>query len=286
MVRKRQLPVIVFGGCMLLLCIGFFLNQKSSVSNILFSWKKDAVVEKSQLLFKTAKEQDVTIIYQHFNQSLSNRQIASFIQDAISYDMEVYLLDGAPSWGTEANGESMKKVLERVDSYNKENSGAPLKGVLLDVEPYALDNWEDEQKSIMEDYLSGVKEAYRFSREIGLEFALCISCFYDTWGHEEILEQLIKNCDTVVVMNYQRGNELKELKQEASFAKKYKKQIVNVYELQQEGKHGIKERNTYYHAGLEALYENFKELKKELSGVKLSYGLHEFEALQEVIGHE
>lgn len=284
--RKQQLKVIVFGGCMLLLWMGFFLNKKANVSNTLFSWKKDAVVEKSQLLFETAKEQDINIIYQHFNQSLSNRQIASFVQDAISYNMEVYLLDGDPAWGTEANGESMKKVIEWVDSYNKENSVAPIKGVLLDVEPYLLDNWEDDQKSIMEDYLSGVKQAYRFSRERGIEFALCISCFYDTWGHKEILEQLIQYCDTIVVMNYQRGNELKELKQEASFAKKYKKQIVNVYELQQEGKHGIKERNTYYHAGLDALYKNFKELKKELSGVKLSYGLHEFEALQEVTNHE
>lgn len=284
--KKRQLTVIVFGGCMLLLWMGFFFNKKSDVSNILFSWKKDAVVENSQLLFQTAKEQNIHIIYQHLNQSLSNRQIASFIQDAISHDIEVYLLDGEPSWGIEANGESMKKVLERVDFYNKENLQAPIKGVLLDVEPYILDNWEDDQKSIMEDYLSGVKEAYRFSCEKGIQFALCISCFYDTWGHKEILEQLIQHCDTIVVMNYQRGNELKELKQEASFAKKYKKQIVNVYELQKEGEHGITERNTYYHAGLDALYENFKELEKKLSGVNLSYGLHEFEALQEVIGNE
>lgn len=284
--KKRQLTIIVFGGCLLLLWLELFWNQTSDVSNILFSWKRDAVVEKSQLLFQTAKEQNINIIYQSFNQSLSNRQIAAFIQDAISHDIEIYLLDGKPSWGTESNGESMKKVLERVDSYNKENLETPIKGVLLDVEPYTLDNWEDDQNSIMEDYLSGVKETYYFSREMGIEFALCISCFYDTWGYEDILEQLIQHCDTVVVMNYQRGNELKQLKTEASFAKKYEKQIINVYELQKEGEHGITERNTYYHVGLDALYKNFKELKKELLGVKLSYGLHEFEALQEVIGYE
>lgn len=284
--RKWQLIVIILGICMLSLSLGFFLNKKRDESNVLFSWKRDAVTEKAQLLFETAREQGIHIIYQYFNQELSNRQMASFIQAAASHNMQVYLLDGEPSYGLEADGDSMKKVVERVDAYNKENPQAPLGGVILDSEPYTLDSWEKDQKSMMETYLSGVKEAYAFSQEKGIEFALCIPCFYDTWGHEKILEQLVQNCDTVVVMNYQRGNELKLLENEAALAKKYKKRIINVYELQQEGDYGITERNTYYHVGLDVLYDNFKKLKKKMFGVKLSYGLHEFEALQEVLENE
>lgn len=287
--QKRFGWILLLMGGMLAVAGGCSMGNKKTVTderNALFSWQKEVVEKDSSALFLTAREQNLCVLYQHFSKELSEEQIASFVQAGKEEKIQIYLLDGDPAWGRESDGGSMKEAVRRTYGYNERNPNAALKGVILDVEPYLLEEWETDQEHLMEGYVSGVRESYKLAKANRLDFALCIPCFYDTWGQEGVLEELVQCCDTLVVMNYQRGSEEEQIRTEAELAEKYGKELVNVYELQQAGTHGITHRNTYYEAGLEALHENFSELEKRYPGLQLYYGLHDYEALQEVLKHE
>ena len=113
------------------------------------------------------------------------------------------------------------------------------------------------------------------------------SLFYDDKDASEYLELLIQSCDSIAIMNYYRGKEIENIRFEVDLASKYGKQVLNIYELKAPGEHGLKEINTYHELGIKAAEENFTILKATFrKSTNISFALHDFVALKEVMGYE
>ena len=98
------------------------------------------------------------------------------------------------------------------------------------------------------------------------------------------LEELIKNgCDSIAVMNYYRGAEIKNIATEIELAQKYGKGIITIYELQKADGHGVKEINTYYNSGLAALKKSYASLLEAYPEQTISMAYHDYRALKEVL---
>lgn len=58
-------------------------------------------------------------------------------------------------------------------------------------------------------------------------------------------DEIIKEADGIVVMNYSKGIERMNIEEEMEMAYKYGKSILTAYELQPVGEYGLEEYNTY-----------------------------------------
>ena len=139
----------------------------------------------------------------------------------------------------------------------------------------------------MDSFVAGMKTAYDRAKGYGLEVIVCMPYYFDSKGFERELETLIRSCcDKAAVMNYYRGKEIEHVETEAALAEKYNKELLSIYELKAPGTHGLTEKNTYYEEGLEAVEENFLQLKDAYPDQTIAMALHDFEALEEVLGRE
>lgn len=273
--------VIFLGGC----------SQKEVVQGTrsLFSWKDSEVLEGRTQLFTTMKELKLNALYQEFSEELRQEDILDFLGEATKEKIDVYMLAGSPKWALEKDGESMcrqvQKALEINQAGGKEQD---VKGILFDVEPYLLKEWdEQDHDKIMDSFVEGMKTAYKKAQDNDLKVILCIPYFYDNLGVPKHLEVLIESCcDSIAIMNYYQGKEYENIKGEAELAAKYGKKLINIYELQSPGKHGLKDKNTYYEEGIKAVEENFSVLQAAFDGQDIFIALHEYDALKEVEGRE
>ncbi len=134
----------------------------------------------------------------------------------------------------------------------------------------------------MNDFVTGMKTAYKTANKNDLKMILCIPYFYDNMGFSKQLDDLIKSgCDTIAIMNYYKDKEITNIKLEVAIANKYGKEVVTIYELQAPGTHDLSDKNTYYNDGIEAINENFNNLKEAYQDITIAF--HEYRSLKEVI---
>lgn len=284
--NKLFITILMSMGILLGGCRG---QEAVKETRALFSWKDSEVLEGRTQLFTTMKEQKLNTLYQRFSGELRKEDIQDFLVEAAKNKIDVYLLDGSPEWAMEEEGESMCRQVEKaleIKQAAEENQG--VKGILFDVEPYLLEEWDKQgPQKIMDNFVKGMKVAYKKAKDSDLEVILCIPYFYDDLGVSKQLEDLIESgCDSVAIMNYYQGKEYKNIKREAELAFEYKKKLINIYELQAPGKHGLKDKNTYYEEGIIAVEENFAALRAAFRRKDISIAFHEYEALKEVAGRE
>ncbi|MCR1839178.1 hypothetical protein [Murimonas intestini] len=273
----------------LLLSIASFLsgctNQWEEFDSILFSWKKDVFEDKRENLFKTMDRQGLSVLYQAFPSEPDMDILQIFLEDAGNHGIGVYYLSGDPQWSLDESGQNQIRKIEAAAEINKcLTREAALKGIVFDIEPYLLDEWKDNKTEIMDSFVSGMKAAYTEAGKHGLKVILCIPYYYDSSGLEKQLETMISSCcDGVAVMNYYRGKEIEHISTEAEMAEKYGKELVNIYEMQPPGEHGLVEMNTYFNEGIEKMKENFRELRNKYRKQPVSMALHDYEALREAM---
>lgn len=267
----------------------------------LFSWSAETVNKTDGELFKLMKEQGLTVLYQNISSKNSRQeQMSVFVETAMDEGITVYYLTGDESWGLDPDGERLCEAVKDAVAYNRrikrkflarrEADGKPwstvpqLAGIVFDVEPYTLDEWDKNPDKVMNSFVSGMTEAYALAKDYGLEVIVCIPFHYDNKGQQKGLEELIKNgCDSIAVMNYYRGAEIKNIATEIELAQKYGKGIITIYELQKAGGHGVKEINTYYNSGLAALKKSYASLLEAYPEQTISMAYHDYRALKEVL---
>ena len=270
--------------------LGNYVWQKNGQeTRSLFSWKDSEVLEGRIELFEVMKKLKLNAVYQSFSKKLSKEDILKFLDEASNKNIDVYLLDGAPEWAVENKAESMCYSIDEVIEINKDISkDKHIKGILFDVEPYLLEEWDKgNSEKIMKDFVKNMEIAYKKAHDSGIEVIVCIPYFYDNFELSSYVETLISSsCDKVAIMNYYKGKEYEHIQMEADIIQKYEKSLINIYELQPPGKHGLIDKNTYYDEGIESVEENFKELKKSFRGQDISIAFHEYQALREVMDRE
>ena len=269
--------------------LAFKTSDKQAEARALFSWKTSEVVEGHKELFETMEKLELNKLYQGFSRDLKNDQIEAFLVEAEKNDIEVSLLAGDPTWALDKKGKSMIETIDRVVEINsKLDKASGIKSILFDVEPYTLKEWTgDNKEKIMNNFVRAMKATYKKAQAEDIEVILCIPFYYDNMGFSKQLKELIKSgCDSVAVMNYFKSKEAHNIEREARYAQRYGKKLINIYELQAPGKHGLEEKNTYYNQGIEAVEESFVNIKNELVDKDISIGFHEYRAVKEILDRE
>lgn len=266
-----------------------FRGGNSIEVRALFSWKSNEVTEGRSELFKTMEELNLNTLYQHFSNSLTQEDIESFLLDAEDKEIEVYFMDGNPKWASDKNGQNVIHTIDRVLKINRNlDKGKGIQSILFDIEPYLLEEWDEKNsKKIMNNFAKGMKRGYKKAKENNLKVILCIPYYYDTMGFTKELEELIKSgCDSIAIMNYYKNREGAHIKKEVELAHKYGKKVINIYELQAPGNHGLIDKNTYHKDGIMAVEKSFNNIQREHYGKNISIALHEYRAVKEVLQQE
>lgn len=269
--------------------MGFIEDEKNLEVRSLFSWNSSEVIEGHTDLFKTMKTLNLNTLYQEFSEELKPEDIERFLLEAEDEKIDVSLLAGSAKWVLDRDGKDMIRTVDRVIEINQSlEKSDGIKSILFDVEPYILEEWnEKSNKKIMNDFVRGMRMAYRKANKNNLEVIVCIPFYYDNMGLSRQLENLIKSgCDSIAIMNYFKINESVNIKNEVDLADKYGKKVINIYELQAPGKHGLMEKNTYYNQGIAEVEKSFDKIKKELVGSDISIAFHEYNALKEILERE
>ena len=269
-------------------------------SAALFSWSAETVNKTDGELFKLMKQQGLNVLYQNIStQNSRQEQMSVFAESAMNEGITVYYLTGDASWGLDPDGDRLCEAVKDAAAYNRrikrkflerrEADGKPwttvpqLAGIVFDVEPYTLKEWDRDPQKVMDSFVSGMQEAYALARDYGLRVIVCIPWHYDNKGQQKGLEELIKSgCDAVAVMNYYRGAEVKNITTEAALAKKYGKELINIYELQKADGSSVKEINTYYNSGIPALKKSHQSVLEAYPDQPVSIAYHDYKALKEV----
>ena len=159
-----------------------------------------------------------------------------------------------------------------------------MQGVVLDIEPQSLEEYQDDPKAVWGTLVDNLKEVYGLTKAANMELIVCLPYYLDTKGFDEELEAIISEAsDEVAIMNYYRGKEIDHIAKEVSVSKQYDKSIQTVYELQAPGQFDLAEINTYHHLSLDAVVENFNQLKTHFSDQQVNLGLHEYKSLVKLL---
>lgn len=257
----------------------------------IFCWDKELLEQPSSgEALQWIQQAGFGEVYQYIPKDADVAAVRSFARDAAEESLDLYLLAGDPSWALAEKADRISQTVLRAALYNQElEDEARLNGVVIDVEPYLLDEWDQEEvrEEIWNTFLDTMESGCRTALDQGLDFIVCIPYYYDNWGYEDqLLELITRACTGIAIMNYNKSDELEQIRTECTMAEEQGKEVIVIYELQEEGSHGLTFKNTYHSDGIPALLESWQSLAGHLSAPRLRYAVHEFNAAKEVFGDE
>ena len=219
----------------------------------------------------------ITEIYQYIKPEYTDEEIVSFLGRMSDNGIDVYILDGEPTWSYQENFRYAEAVIDRIAYINNYVSGRErILGVVYDIEPYVLDKWHSTPRLIMDEYIANMK-ALRDKierRDYNLEMCICVPYSFDLMGYEEHLYSLIESSDQVFVLNYNKANEIEDIRTEMEMSKGLGRRIVTVYELQPGLLSQTNNSVTYYKDGLGAIKTSYDNMLSAYEGNKLGIAYH------------
>ena len=249
-----------------------------------FSWDHLADEEDVQCLV----ENNITEIYQYIKPEYSDEEIVSFLGRMSDKGIDVYILDGEPAWSYQENLRYAEAVIDRIAYINNYVSRRErILGVVYDIEPYVLDKWHSTPKVIMDEYTANMK-ALRDKiekRSYNIEMCICVPYSFDLMGYEDHLYSLIDSADQVFVLNYNKANEIEDIRTEMEMTDELSKRIVTVYELQPGLLSQTNNSVTYYKDGLGAIKTSYDNMLSEYEGKKLGIAYHTLNYLKVLSGN-
>lgn len=286
---KKIMYCIIFS-FLFVLCFNLYsVDAKvKDYSNSVFSWDSDYMLSKNfDRLDKVMKELDCSVIYQSVPRSTSKSTVKKFLEHNSKVGNSVWYLTGDSSWATEDNAKHMKDEIKRVASLNKSVSKkSKFRGIVFDVEPYVTSEWKQDKKACMIKYVKNCSSAYKLAKKNNLKVILCIPFHYDNSGLNKYLEKLIKTgCDGVAVMNYNKNDEVGQIKNELTYAKKYNKFLLNIVEMQRPGTHDLTDNNTYYNDGISGAKELWRKIRNSYKYSKIGFSWHYLSVLDSIIDY-
>lgn len=231
-------------------------------------------------------------IYVNLPDELENSiQLTNLIKFCELYDIDLFALEGDPTWYQEDKRSRVTEIIDEIENYNKKY-GRKIKGINIDIEFYLSDvykNAQTEEEKIQEfrTFVEANQEFCNYANERNIKYAVCLPVWLN-YSDESLLEELNKIAyDHITYMNYVKDDSVKNIKQEVELAQKYYKKIVTIAELQSTEKHvGLKEEETFYNDGLVVCNNKLQEILDTYNYNKLGISYHEYKSLVELIERE
>lgn len=259
-------------------------SQKSDIYG-LYSWTPVLTEEESSALISLAKKASVAEIYQFYSvRDLQDLSSATALEVCSSAGLSVWYLTGNPEWGLDESGTEIRNAVAALALYNASvPETARFVGIQLDVEPYLADLWDTDKAQVMELWYKSLREGKLLAEKYGIRVMICLPRWLDAVD-AEILEAMLRDCcDEVSFMNYDRRDEAAGIAAEMALAQEYGRPIVCISELSEPNRHDLTDENTYYNAGLSALYASWDALRQAYPDNDLRFAYHYAEPLRALL---
>lgn len=189
--------------------------------------------EAGTLAFLESKQ--VNKVYVQIDSDISKAAYRSFIGKAKARGIEIFALDGAPSWVAPKGYTNQNQLMTWLTNYqNTAEPNAQFAGVHLDVEPYLYSGWNTNRAATVKSYQSLVQRANISTAKLALPLEVDMPFWFDeinfknTYGTGLLAEWIIANTDRVTIMAYRDSAPMiiDIVKNEMAMAQRYGKSIV------------------------------------------------------------
>lgn len=251
------------------------INRQRESEFSIFSWDENITNEMyRESIYKNLKKLDIKNVYQNL-ENVNEDKIKKFIGDLrINCNVDTYMLTGYPDWYREHN--NINNVLKNLYEYNKKVSKKyKISGLALDVEPWSTyENWDRDI------YVSTMQTSYQYAKSLDIKLIMVIPF----WLEEDDLEIIVKNSDKIAIMNYNVNHPIDLINEEIKIAKKYKKEVDIIAEVQKSNeKYGVDKNTTYYYKGYNKLHEDWAKIKEVYKYSKINFSYHDYSNIEEFI---
>ncbi|TAA67902.1 amidase [Planococcus salinarum] len=210
MLKKVVIAVVAFFS--LIAFVGPGYTQASETSQpfrATWLWNPWMFVEDETGTLAFIESKSVNKVYVQVDQDISKAAYSSFIGKAKSKGIDIYALDGAPSWVAPKAYVNQDRFLAWVSDYQVQAAeNTRFAGVHLDVEPYLYSGWKTNQAATIKSFQTLLERANRSTAQMGLPLEADIPFWFDeiqyknTFGKGQLAEWVIANTAGVAIMAY------------------------------------------------------------------------------------
>ena len=213
------------------------------------------------------KKNGITEIY--IEDARFSEETSSFIKEANSKNIKVFLLQGVKDWIFEHT--ELTEIIEKYRIFHKNYPNTKYSGLHLDVEPHQFEDFGERRVYYLEKYIQFVYEIVNENPDITIDFDVPF------WFHDEIeyngqtkmaYKHLIDTGNRIFIMSYRDTAEaiVKCAIEELEYAKEKRKILFLCVETKSsEGEHV-----SFQEDGKKVMYE---ELRKIGNIVNQTYGI-------------
>lgn len=252
----------------------------SSSKNSIFAWDLYLFNEGAFPAFsKMLAAYEINRVYQSIPiVYFDSFEVPSMVKNCAANGIDVAALNGSSSWQSEGLG-AYYAWIDALCAYNQAHPFEAIRTVALDVEVHALASFQKDMKGEFSRYVDLMREAYQYASERGLMVVQVIPTMFDKIDAVKF-EWFIQNCcDEISVMNYEKKDAVKNIKDEVLLCQRNGKPIESIFETMAiSANHNVSESNTYFNEGEAALRSAVAELRSTY-GRSLGIGYHYFNTL-------
>ena len=198
-------------------------------------WNPWMFVEDEGGTIAFIESKGVNKVYVQIDQDISQAAYSSFIGKAKAKGIDVYALDGAPSWVAPKGYVNQDRFLSWVSGYQAQAAeNTRFAGVHLDVEPYLYSGWNSNQAATVKSFQALLTKAKTSTAKMGLPLEADIPFWFDeityknSYGKGLLAEWVIANTAGVTIMAYRDSAPMiiDIVKNEMAMAERLGKRVV------------------------------------------------------------
>ncbi|MEH6915573.1 amidase [Priestia megaterium] len=188
---------------------GSKVNAEMNIPLSTWVWDTKKWMLNQEAIREKLQEKKVTKVYLQIDAHLSPSVYRHFIQQAQVQGIDVYALDGAPSWIGPSGIEEQDAFFNWITAYQAEaEEQQRFSGVHLDIEPYLYKSWKNNRAKSILQYQYVISQAAVQSHELHLPLAVDIPFWFDevpfknSNGSGSLGHWIIQYADEVTIMSY------------------------------------------------------------------------------------
>ncbi len=198
------------------------------------------------------------------------------LQSKTSNTISISQLVGDPSWYNDST--QPKTQIDALITFNKGvGASCPINKIVFDIEA-----WDVKTTGWENDYLAMIKTVYTYAKSNNINMALVLPYWITTVDKVNFYQEVIDNCDEVMVMNYNRNTYETAMDSIVNYAKTNNKVLYSIAEFQPPNS-TITENTTYFNIGINTVIQNWLTLQEKYSYNYLSFAYDDYTAIRSLL---